>query len=108
MTGKIPVYDDEECGCVIGHVSPNTKLDTWDGNNYTSGSTGCHIGYTRLKKSGKFVLIHTTQWQGGEDYGEVISPEDLVRLAIEKHSLVEVLEDYPELQAICDEIIDTD
>ena len=108
MTGKIPVYEDQYCDTVVGHVTPNTKLDTWDGNNYTSGSTGCHIGYTRLKKSGKFVLIHTTQWQGCKDYGVIISPEELVRLAIENNCLCELLEDYPELESVCEDIIESD
>lgn len=108
MTGKIPVYEDQYCDTVVGHVTPNTKLDKWDGNNYTDGSTGNHVGYSRLTKSKRFVLIHTTQWQGCKDYGVIISPEELVRLAIENDCLCVLLKDYPELKSVCEDIIESD
>ena len=38
----------------------------------TCGSTGYHKGITKLK-TGDFVLIHGTQWQGERDSAEVIS-----------------------------------
>ena len=108
MSEKIPVYDNDYCGNVVGRVTPNTKLDYWDGSNYTDGSTGNHLGYTKLRKSQKYVLIHTTQWEGCKDYGYVVSPEHLIEVAIENDCLEGVLSDYPELKALVEKINDTD
>lgn len=95
--GNIPVYDED--GRVIARVKYNDKLDFWDGRNITCGSTGRHMGYTRLK-SGKWVLIHGTQWQGERDYGEVISAERLIQEAARTGHLNELYANYPELMAI--------
>lgn len=108
MSEKIPVYEDEHCNAVIGHVSTNSKLDRWNGSNYNDGTSGNHLGYTRLTKSHRFVLIHTTDWIGGHEYGYVVSPETLIKAAIQNGCLDDVLEDYPELKVIVAEIIDTD
>ncbi|MFA5165654.1 MAG: DUF2080 family transposase-associated protein [Candidatus Omnitrophota bacterium] len=91
---KIPVYED---GTVIARVEENAKFDFWDGHNWTCGSTGRHLGYTRLK-SGKWVLIHTTQWQGEHDRAEVVSVEDLVQAAARTGNLDELYAAHPELK----------
>lgn len=89
----IPVFED---GKVIAQVEENNNLDFWDGRNYTSGSTGRHLGYTRLQ-SGKWVLIHGTQWQGERASAEVVSAEDLIQAAAKTNHLDEIFETYPEL-----------
>ena len=94
---RVPVYDEE--GKVIARVAYNKKLDFWDGRNWTCGSTGRHLGYTRLK-SGKYVLIHGTQWQGERNHAEVVSPERLVQEAARAGRLDELYEDFPELREI--------
>ena len=71
---KIPVYED---GNIIARVNYNSDLDYWDGRNWTCGSTGHHKGLTKLKKSGQYVLIHGTQWQGERDSAEIISKEEV-------------------------------
>ena len=73
----INVYDDN--GNVIARVKYNNNLDKWDGSNWTSGSTGRHLGITRLKKSKQFVLIHGTQWQGEENSAMIISDDDALQ-----------------------------
>jgi hypothetical protein len=65
----VPLHDGER---VIGRVYYRDNLDHWDGHNYTCGSTGRHLGIGKTK-SGKFFLVHGTQWQGERDYAEVVS-----------------------------------
>lgn len=93
---KVPVLED---GVVVARVEYNKKLDFWDGRNYTCGQTGRHLGYTRLK-SGKYVLIHGTQWQGEQNSAEVVSAEDLIQAAARTGHLESVLEEYPELRDV--------
>jgi len=101
---SIPVYDDGE---IIAKVKYNNNLDYWDGNNWTCGSTGRHKGLTRLKKSGKYVLIHGTQWQGERDTAEVISPEKAVQEILSSGN-EELFDKFPELRKIADEELDSD
>nr|WP_321349779.1 DUF2080 family transposase-associated protein [uncultured Methanoregula sp.] len=92
---KVPVYKD---GKVIARVEYNSKLDFWDGRNMTSGSVGRHLGYTKLAKSGEYVLIHGTQWDGEHDSAEIISAKDLLEAAARTNNLDAVLAAYPELK----------
>jgi putative transposon-encoded protein len=105
MSGTVPVYDDNSA--IIGRVEYNEKLDFWDGHNFTCGQTGRHLGYTRLKKSGKWVLIHGTQWQGEQSSAHVCSAEELIQAAIRTDNISDLLADYPELQDVYD-MIDSD
>jgi len=84
----INVYDDD--GNIVGRVNFNRNLDRWTGSNWTSGSTGHHKGLTRLS-DGRYVLIHTTQWQGEQDHAKVILPEDALQeiLAADNESLLD-------------------
>lgn len=91
----LPVYDDNEN--IIGRVNYNDNLDFWDGRNRTCGSTGRHKGLTRLKKSGLYVLIHGTQWQGERDYAEVISEEEAFQ-EIMSSGNTELLDKFPGLK----------
>jgi len=101
---SIPVYDNEE---IVATVSYNDNLDYWDGNNRTNGGVGLHKGLTRLKKSGKYVLIHGTQWQGSRDYAEVVSKKQAVREIIASGNN-ELFERYPELNDVYMNEFDSD
>ncbi len=100
----IPVYD--QGGEIIAKVSYNDNLDYWDGNNNTCGSTGRHKGLTKLK-SGKYVLIHGTQWQGERDSAEVITPKRAVSEILESGN-EKLFEEYPDLQVFMDKQLDSE
>lgn len=75
----INVYDGDDMDReIVARVNYNTDLDYWDGNNHTSGSTGHHLGITKLR-DGRFVLIHGTQWQGERDTARVVSNEEALQ-----------------------------
>jgi len=92
----IPVYEN---GKIVGQVSYNNNLDFWDGSNYTCGFMGRHKGLTVLKKSGKFVLIHGTQWRGERDTAEVITAERAVSEILESGNH-DLFEEFPQLSEI--------
>jgi hypothetical protein len=96
---KVPVFEGGE---VVARVEYNSNLDFWDGRNWTSGSTGRHLGYTRLK-SGKFVLIHGTQWEGEKASAEVVTPSELVQAAARTGHLDDIYTAYPELKGTLEE-----
>lgn len=87
----------DENGNVIARVKYNSNLDWWDGHNWTCGYPGHHKGLTKLKKTGEFVLIHGTQWQGERDHGEIIT-EEMAFQEIMRSGNDELLEKYPELK----------
>ncbi len=97
----VKVYDEN--GKVIAMVEANNNLDWWDGSNWTCGSTGRHKGLTRLA-DGRYVLIHTTQWQGERDYAEIISEKRALQ-EILKADAVELLEEpkFTELKKLWEE-----
>jgi hypothetical protein len=100
---KVNVY---EGGKVIARVEYNDNLDYWDGKNWTCGSMGRHLGLTRLRKSGKYVLIHGTDFQGEQDRAEIVTDEEAYQ-AIVSSGNIELLEKFPDLQRF-EEDIDTD
>ncbi|HAZ38146.1 MAG TPA: hypothetical protein DCY71_09940 [Clostridiaceae bacterium] len=59
-----------EFGDLTAVVKYNNDLDFCNGGNFNCGSTGCHLGITKLK-DGKYVLIHGTDWEGERDYAEI-------------------------------------
>ena len=67
----VNVYDG---GKVVARVEYNNKLDFWDGHNWTSGSSGRHLGITKLR-DGRFVLIHGSDWESERSNAEIVSPE---------------------------------
>ena len=71
----VNVYKNGE---IIADVNYNNNLDVWNGQNWQSGGPGKHKGLTRLE-DGRFVLIHGSDWQGVEDYAEVITPEEALQ-----------------------------
>jgi hypothetical protein len=97
----VNVYDEN--GRVIAMVEANNNLDWWDGSNWTCGSTGRHKGLTRLA-DGRYVLIHTTQWQGERDYAEIISEKQALQEILEADA-VELLEEpkFAELKKLWEE-----
>ena len=97
----VNVYDEN--GRVIAMVKANNNLDWWDGSNWTCGSTGRHKGLTRLS-DGRYVLIHTTQWQGERDYAEIISEKQALQEILEADA-VELLEEpkFAELKKLWEE-----
>ncbi len=95
-----------EEGRVVARVEYNNNLDFWDGNNWTCGSTGRHLGLTKLRKSGQYVLIHGTQWQGEKDSAEIITDEEAYQY-IANSEKWDLLEKFPDLQKF-EESIDTD
>lgn len=68
----INVYRNEDMEEVVARVEYNEKLDYWDGRNRTNGGVGKHLGIAKIK-SGEYVLIYGTQWQGQRDYAEIVS-----------------------------------
>lgn len=97
----VNVYDEN--GRVIAMVEANNNLDWWDGSNWTCGSTGRHKGLTRLA-DGRYVLIHTTQWQGERDWAEIVTPEQALQEILEADA-VELLEEpkFAELKKLWEE-----
>lgn len=97
----VTVYDENSR--VIAMVEANNNLDWWDGSNWTCGSTGRHKGLTRLS-DGRYVLIHTTQWQGERDYAEIISEKQALQEILEADA-VELLEEpkFAELKKLWEE-----
>lgn len=100
---KVNVYED---GKVIARVQYNDNLDYWDGKNWTCGSIGRHLGLTRLRKSGQYVLIHGTDFQGEQDRAEIVTDEEAYQAIISSGN-IELLEKFPDLRRF-EEDIDTD
>ena len=100
---KVNVYEDDK---VIARVQYNDNLDFWDGKNWTCGSIGRHLGLTRLRKSGQYVLIHGTDFQGEQDRAEIVTDEEAYQAIISSGN-IELLEKFPDLQRF-EEDIDTD
>ena len=96
MEDAVLVYDDNNV--IVGRVDYNEKLDFWDGHNFSSGQTGRHLGYARLLKSGQWVLIHGTQWQGERASAHVCTPEELIQAAIRTDNITDLLAAHPELR----------
>ena len=100
---KVNVY---EGGKVIARVQYNDNLDYWDGKNWTCGSMGRHLGLTRLRKSGQYVLIHGTDFLGEQDRAEIISDEEAYQQILTSGN-IELLEKFPDLRRFEDDL-DTD
>lgn len=100
---KVNVYKDGE---VIARVQYNDNLDFWDGRNWTCGSMGRHLGLTRLRKSGQYVLIHGTDFQGEQDHAEIVTDEEAYQAIISSGN-IELLDKFPDLRRF-EEDLDTD
>jgi hypothetical protein len=100
---KVNVYED---GRVIARVEYNSNLDFWDGSNWTCGSIGRHLGLTRLRKSGQYVLIHGTDFQGEQDRAEIVTDEEAYQAIISSGN-TELLDKFPDLRRF-EEDLDTD
>ena len=98
---KVNVYDGER---IVARVKYNELLDSWDGNDYSSGSTGHHLGITKLK-SGKFVLIYGTAWEGERNTASVVSDEEALFAVLESgHDELLDQPKYARLKALSDKM----
>lgn len=88
---KVNVCDEE--GSIIARVEYNSNLDYWDGSNWACGNVGHHLGITRLK-SGRFVIIHGSDYQGDRDWGEIVNDADAVQAIVRGDSADEMLAKY--------------
>lgn len=80
---KINVYANNE---VIARVKYNSDLDYWNNGNWNNGYIGRHSGITKLK-SGKYVLIYGSDWQGEKDYGIIITPKQALQEILKSGNL---------------------
>ena len=78
-----------EVGEVVSRVRYNANLDYWDGRNWTNGGVGRHLGITKLK-TGEYVLIYGTDWQGEKDSAEIV-PDNVALQAILKSGNSDIL-----------------
>ena len=59
-------------------------LDEWDGSNFKTGSMGLHADiYKAIEVDGEdvtdmYLLRRTSQWEGEQDTGEVMSKDELI------------------------------
>ena len=99
---RINVYESPAKEKVVARVRYNQCLDYWNGSNWQNGGVGRHMGITKLK-TGEYVLIHGTQWQGERDWAEVVSAEDALQ-AILQSGNEELLdtEKFQELKALAE------
>lgn len=105
----VNVYDRQDDGnerTIVGRVKYNDRLDYWDGHNMGNGGTGMHKGITRLKKSGRMVIIIGTQWEGCKDYGYCVSDAEAVQECLEANC-ENIIDEYPQLKKVY-EMMDTD
>ena len=100
---KVNVFED---GRVIARVEYNSNLDFWDGSNWTAGPPGMHLGLTKLRKSGKYVLIYGNQNEGERDFAEIVSEEEAYQQILSSGK-IELLEKFPDLLKF-EEDLDTD
>lgn len=80
-----------EDGRVIGRVNESRNLDYWDGNNFTNGGVGRHLGLT-VRRNGDYVFIYTSQWQGDQPWAEVVDEDEAIQ-AILRADAIELLEE---------------
>ena len=102
--GRINVFNED--GQVIARVTYNENLDYRGGRNWSNGGTGYHKGLTRLK-SGQYVLIHGTDYQGERCWGEIITKNQAVQEILKSNDL-ELLEKFKDLKEIADEILNSE
>ena len=79
----VNVYEDGE---IVAVVDYNNNLDTWDGSNWSCGSTGRHEGITELE-DGRLVLINGTDWQGQEDSANIITKDEAIQKILRSGNL---------------------
>ena len=59
----------------------------WDGNNHISVATGSQWDHEELyvTRQGRFVLHHSSQWQGSQDEWEEIDARDAAEWLVRNH-----------------------
>jgi len=101
---KVNVVNAE--GIVVARVKYNKNLDSIINTDCCNPKLGLHRGLTKLK-TGKYVLIYGTDWQGSKDYAEIISKEEALN-EILKSDNDYLLEKYPDLKELYDTSIITE
>lgn len=97
----VNVYQDGE---LIATVEYNQNLDVWNGSNYQNGGIGRHLGITKLE-DGSYVLIHGSDWQGDEDWAEVISDKRAYELIMRYYADMLEWKAFEELKRFRDELL---
>ena len=92
----VNVFEGER---IIARVKYTQNLDHWDGHNYTCGATERHLGLAKLK-DGRYVLIHGTQWQGEEDYSEIITEDEALQEILKSHNDELLDDEFKELKEL--------
>ena len=100
--GLVNVYENEQRERIVARVKYNSRLDHWDGHNWTSGGVGLHLGITRLR-DGRMVLIYGTQWQGSRDYAVVASDDEALQAILDNNA--SELDNWPHLKALAEKTI---
>jgi len=95
----INVYDG---GTIVARVKYNSRLDHWDGHNWTCGETGVHLGITQLE-DGRYVLIHGYQWAGDPNVGEVVSIEEALQAVLANDP--SELKNFSELKELSEKLV---
>jgi len=99
MSRTVKLYDHHTEGYVpddcIAIVKYTDNLDTWDGRNRSSGSTGHHIGIrkiTRGQYEGQWYVCHGSDWQGSCDIAFLITEYEAKQLCLNHdHDMYEEL-----------------
>lgn len=80
---KVTCFDRNNVA--IGVVEYTDNLDHWNGNNWTSGRTGRHLGIGRTA-DGRFYVCYGTEWQGERNRAEIISENKAKELCLRHDS----------------------
>jgi len=103
---RVSVLDGEHK--VIARVRYNQILDYWNGDNWINGGVGMHKGLTKLK-TGEYVLIIGTQWQGSKDYAEIITADQAVKEILRSQNIYLLkTKKFKELKALADQYDSTE
>lgn len=105
----VNVYESTESrlngGPFVARVRYNENLDHWDGSNWSNGGVGQHLGITRLRKSGKMVIIYGSNRQNSINCGITVTDDVATSMILSNNA--DVIKKYPHLQKIAEEL-DTD
>lgn len=78
-TDTVPLFDEN--GMAIGRVNCQYNCDIWDGHNWQNGGAGNHRGVGKTT-TGKFYIIHGSDWEGVQSTANIVSKEEAESLAI--------------------------
>lgn len=76
---KVPVMANDE---VIARVEYISNLDSWNSGKWYCDDIGHHRGIQKIQKgyyAGRYVMIRGSDYEGEEDYGELMSTCEALR-----------------------------